>query len=70
MPKYYEKAEKRPTVTQKEAAELAADAAADQEAVEKAQSSEALTDDELLDEIDSMIEENEVLINYRQKGGQ
>lgn len=69
MPNYVQK-EKRPKITQKQAEELAAKAAADQEAVDKAQQERELTDDELLDEIDSLIEENEVLVNYRQKGGQ
>lgn len=59
-----------PHVSQREAEEMAAQAAADQEAVERAQSSAVKSEDELLDEIDSLIEENEVLVNYRQKGGQ
>lgn len=58
------------TVTQKESEEMAAKAAADQEAVDNAQSKEADLNDELLDDIDALLEENEVLVNYRQRGGQ
>jgi hypothetical protein len=38
----------------------------------KEQDAEALKDasDELLDEIDALLEDQEVLVNYRQKGGQ
>lgn len=69
MPRY-ETVKPKPKVTQQEAEKLAAEAAADQEAVEKAQASEVQSDDDLLDEIDNLIEENEVLVNYRQKGGE
>lgn len=65
---YVKKVERK--VTQKEAEELAAAAAAEQEAVEKAQDAQPLTDDELIDEIDALLEENDVLVNYKQRGGQ
>lgn len=69
MPSYAQK-EKKPAVTKREADEMAADAAADQEAVEKAQASEVQSEDDLMDEIDGLLEENDVLVNYRQKGGE
>ena len=70
MPEQVKK--QRPTVSEREARELREQAVRDQEAVDAAQAerdSDASTD-ELMDEIDGLLEENEVLVNFRQKGGQ
>lgn len=57
----------KPTVTKKDAEELA-----EQDAEAQAGSPQADLDatDDLLDEIDSLLEEQDVLVKYRQKGGQ
>jgi len=61
-----------PHVSEKEAAALREKAAQEQAEVEQAQAKETNTSetDELMDEIDGLLEENEVLVNYRQKGGE
>jgi hypothetical protein len=61
-----EQVQKSKSTAKREAVlEEAAQAKKDEEA-------EALKDasDELLDEIDALLEDQEVLVNYRQKGGQ
>ena len=58
-----------PKTTEQDARQLAEDDAAVAAAQEKPAAD--LSDlDDLLDEIDGLLEEQEVLISYRQKGGQ
>ena len=60
---------KQTTTTKQDADQLAEDDAAVQAAQEKPAAD--LSDlDDLLDEIDGLLEEQEVLTNYRQKGGE
>lgn len=73
MPEY-KSPPKAKKVTQEEAEKLAAKAAEEQAAVdtateEKSKDIKDLTD-EFLDEIDGLLEEQEVLVNYRQQGGE
>lgn len=68
MPEQVQK-KPQPSVSKQDAEQLAADDAAVAEA--QAKPAADLSDlDELLDEIDGLLEEQEVLTNYRQKGGQ
>lgn len=59
---------KKPTVSKTDADELAAEDAARQPA--KADTAIVDETDDLLDEIDSILEEQSVLVNYKQRGGQ
>jgi len=60
---------KQTTSTEAELEQLAADDAAVQEAQSKPAAD--LSDlDDLLDEIDGLLEEQEILTNYRQRGGE
>lgn len=58
-----------PKTSQADAEALAAEDAATQAAQEKAAADLTDTDD-LLDEIDALLEDQEVLVNFRQKGGE
>ncbi len=69
MPRQEQVAKPAPQTREQDAAQLAEDDAAVQSAQDKAQPD--LSDlDDLLDEIDTILEEQDVLVNFRQKGGE